>query len=164
MRGITIIMFLFTALVNPALLAGELIDQQDRFAQKRELKWVSHVRSSDPSELGLTVSVYFAGSAEAANALVHLAGSFDRLEYASCHSAAWLADGAPIKPSETSYQIQPRKDSPHSIEIVTSVFTIPQLRKLAESQSIEYRICRDEGRVPAEDHAGLRQLVGRLEQ
>lgn len=164
MRRITITMFLFAALANSSLFAGELIDQEDRFTQKRELKWVSHVRSSDPAELGLTASVYFVGSAVPANALVHLAGSFDRLEYASCHSTAWLADGVPIKPSATSYQTQPRKGSPHSIEIITSVFTISQLRKLATSQSIEYRICNDEGRVPAEDHAGLRQLVGKLEQ
>jgi len=142
--------------------AGELLDRTDRFTQKRELKWVSHIRSEAPSEMGLTASIVFLPGDVPGNALVHLAGSFAALEYTKCHVTDWLADGIPVKPKSNSYQALPRNDSPRSIEIVTSIFSIPQLKQLAAAQQVEYRVCRDEGRIPAVDHDGLRELTKRL--
>lgn len=145
-----------------SITAGELVDREDRFTQKRELKWISHVSSETPAKMGLTASIFFHPDGHPGRAVVHLAGSFERVEYASCHMTNWLADGEPVKPESNSYQALPRNDSPNPIEIVTSVFTISQLKKLAAAQLLEYRICRDEGSVPEKDHAGLRNLVSRL--
>lgn len=150
------------AALSFTLQAGELVDKTDRFTQKRELKWISHIRSETPSEMGLTASILFPSGETPSGALVHLAGSFERLEYANCHMTDWLADGAPIKPASNTYQVLPRKDSPRSIEIVTSVFTVSQLKQLASARLVEYRVCRDEGRLNDKDHAGLRDLVNRL--
>lgn len=156
------VLVVFLASLSFTLQAGELIDRTDRFTQKRELKWISHVRSETPAEMGLTASIVFAIGDLPSAALVHLAGSFDGLEYANCHMTDWVADGVPLKPSSNSYQVLPRKDSSRSIEIVTSIFTVTQLKQLASAQMVEYRLCRDEGRVPTEDQAGLRDLVSRL--
>lgn len=150
------------AVLSVAAQAGELVDKTDRFTQKRELKWISHVRSEKSSEMGLTASVYFHVNERPSRVLMHLAGSFGALKYVDCHVTDWLADGARVKPELNTHQVLPRNDSPRSIEIITSVFTVSQLKQLADAQLIEYRVCRDEGRVVADDHAGLRELVSRL--
>ncbi|MDG9926116.1 MULTISPECIES: hypothetical protein [unclassified Pseudomonas] len=144
--------------------AGELINTTDRFKQKRELKWISSVKSSDASQMGLTASVFFKGQGTPEKALVHLAGSFDRLEFAQCNGVDWLADGVPVERLSGTYNTVPRRDSPKMIEIMVSIFSVEQLRQLAAASVIEYRVCRSEGRVPDEDAAGLRQLVAALGQ
>ncbi|XXF10202.1 hypothetical protein J3Q00_07580 [Pseudomonas sp. D2-3] len=150
------------AVLGFSVQAGDLVDKQDRFTQNRELKWISDFRSEAPAKMGLSVSIVFTPEGAPSRALVHLSGSFDRLEYVNCHMTDWLADGVPVKPSSTNYQVLPLRGSSKSLEVVTSVLTIPQVKQLAAARSVEYRVCRDEGRVPVEDKIGLFNVVSRL--
>lgn len=145
-----------------AAFAGQLTDQVDRFEQKRELKWESSIRSDNPAQMATNATVFFAKDSSPLNGLVYLYGSFESPRYASCHSVKWLADGVPVSPSSNLYRGSPRKGSDRTIEIVTSVFSVAQLREIAHAKLVEYKVCNDEGKVAEEDLAGLRELTDRL--
>lgn len=145
-------------LVAHGAIAGELVDKHDRFEGKRVLKWLSSVKSSDAQAMGLSASLVFSGDMPV-GALAHIAGSFERLEFDRCHSQHWLADGEPVTPSDTSYQTHPRAGSPRVLEIMTSIFTVSQLRQLAAASVVEYKVCSVEGRVPLEDIEGIQRLL-----
>ena len=153
---------LLLALFYGVASAGQLTDQVDRFEQKRELKWVSSIRGGDSAQMGTNASVVFSKDNVALNGIVQLAASFESLRYSRCNSARWLVDGTPMVPLSTEYQAYPRKDSSRSVEIVTSIFTAPQLREIGRANLVEYKVCNDEGKVAEEDLAGLRELTDRL--
>lgn len=144
-----------------AAAAGELTDRHDRFEQKRDLQWLSSVRSADPQAMGLTASVVFS-SDQPVKVLAHLAGSFARIEYADCNKVHWLADGTPLEIESSTYRLLPRNEPGAYIEMFTSIFTVEQFARLARASVVEYKVCNTEGVLPAEDLAGVRQMIDRI--
>lgn len=144
-----------------AATAGELTDRYDRFEQKRDLQWLSGVRSADPQAMGLTASVVFNGD-QPINVLAHLAGSFERIEYADCNSVHWLADGSPVRPKTSTYRLLQRNQPGAYIEMFTSIFTVDEFVRLARAKVVEYKVCNTEGVIPAEDLDGMRQIAARV--
>lgn len=157
MRQHLLIVLLFGVLPQLAA-AGQLIDQHDRFTQKRELKWMSDVRSADPQAMGLNASVYFVNGDRPFQVLAHLAGGFEQIEYANCNQVYWLASGEPVTPIEQQYKILPRKVQGTYLEVFTSVFSVEDFQRLASAASVEYKVCNTVGAVPVEDLEGLRQI------
>lgn len=142
--------------------AGELKDQYGRTAQKRELKWFSSVKSSDPAAMGLTAWVFFGnGSRSPMFVTAHLAGMFSQLQYSTCNTIYWLVDGRPITPDETSYQEIPRGGG-RSVEVITSTFSVKQFQQLVKAETVKYKICTTEGVVPQEDLEGVRRMMSAL--
>lgn len=85
-------------------------------------------------------------------------------QYEQCFATHWLADDQPVETPDAEYHGKTGEDelSTH-MDVVEQTAPMSTIIKLADAQSAEFEICKDEFKLAPADSAQLKELVKKVE-
>lgn len=162
MKGMTLLLLGTVLTFVAGTTLARVATTKDRFTGETTVAMDASTRFPNDLYLSMTITIDPAKPIASQNAKILFQAIGAR--YQGCFATHWLADDQPVETPDAEYHGKTGQDELAThMDIVRQTVPMSTILKLADAQSVEFEICRDEFKLDPADIRQLKDVVKRVE-